>query len=326
MSRTAFTLAPLLLLACAPSGTLVIASEGATLRSEDSAFVLVIPAGALPEDTRVSIRALPTDEWPRATGRAAPIGAVYAIEPEGLILDEDAWGAFVFDTSPGALTAADGSDTVASAYLRTPARTSPAPATRTIHLADGRTAVIATLYELGTCWASAITVDTGGLEVRSLSLSMRIDADAASHAVGEEWLVADAELTSDDTLAVVRREVWTSLARGAADAALVEPSGGPATRTWDATHDQELGLHPFELFDREPTGREETIGIALDVVPITLDPNVPLAPVVSPLPGWTCTGPGSSGSLFVGVDAVSGASSGTVRLGVARELGAPTCE
>lgn len=312
------------LAACGPAGPLVLASEGATLTSEDGAFVLVLPPGALREDTHVSIRRLAEDEWPRSTRRAAPIGEVYAIEPAGLALRRQAWAAHVFDAAPGALSAPGGDDTVAAGYVRTPEGGSRAAvATRTVHLTDGRAAIVATVLELGVHWASSTSVDTEGEEPRNLHLSARLDAEAGAHAVGEPWRVSGAQLSSDAVITLLRRDAWSAVT-SAASPPFVAPLA-PA-RTWER-YDAALGLHPLELFGARD-GQSDAVSELTNLAPVTLEAGESFVPLVDPLPGFSCTASGASGGarLFVGVDVVSGASSGTVRLGLARELGGASCD
>jgi hypothetical protein len=200
----------------------------------------------------------------------------------------------------------------------------PAPVTRTVLLADGRVAIIGTLYDLGVHWTGE---RAPGAERALVTLSARLDADAGEHALDERWLASATALFADEPLALVGREVRATVA--AASAPDVEPLvvDGWTARTWDATYDRELGLHPWEIFGVASEGRSETVASFEDRAPITVGPDTPLDPFTTASPGWTCAASGGAeGSLWLGVDVVSGASAGgTVRTGIVREIGAARC-
>ncbi|MCZ7682912.1 MAG: hypothetical protein M5U28_30565 [Sandaracinaceae bacterium] len=320
--RRALALA-LALTAC-ESGPVIVAEEGGVVESPDGVLRLVLPPGALPRDTVVTIRVLTEDEWPvNAPSRFTRIGEVYAIEPGGLELLEDAY-AVVFPPDPSILDGEAGA-LIASAYQWSP-RTelvAPAPATRTWRLADGRIAVVGTLYELGTTWVGDKVT---GAERALTTLHASIAGAAGEHAAGEEWRADALALTAGATHVLFEREVTASVISTDADAALV-PSGveGASVVRWDATLDPALGLHAFEVFGVEGARTEARI-TAGTRQPVTLEPDVPLAPAVDPLPGWRCdAASGEDQRLFLGVDVVTGASSGVVTVGVAQELGAARC-
>lgn len=320
--RRALALA-LALTAC-ESGPVIVAEEGGVVESPDGVLRLVIPPGALPRDTVVTIRVLTEEEWPvNAPSRFTRIGEVYAIEPGGLELLEDAYAVVI--PPDASILDGEGGALIASTYQWSP-RTelvSPAPATRTWRLADGRVAIVGTLYELGTTWVGD---KVPGAERTLTTLHAAFGAAIGEHAVGEEWRADALSVTSDASHVLFEREVTASVISTGTDAALV-PSGveGASVVRWDATLDPVLGLHAWEVFGVEGPRTEARL-TAGDRQPITLEPDVPLAPAVDPLPGWRCdASSGEDPRLFLGVDVVTGASSGVVTVGVAQELGAARC-
>ena len=140
----------LLLLGCSnETGTPVDASVGATLTSADGALTLVIPPGALPRDASISIEVIEESDWPvMAPGRFERPAPVYRIEPAGLELVDDAY--VVFTPTRPELLASDAGDVLAVHYSWGPTdeKVRPADRSRTVFLADGRIAVVATVFEL----------------------------------------------------------------------------------------------------------------------------------------------------------------------------------
>ena len=81
-----------------------IGAAGGTARSADGLFEIIVAAGALTEDTEISITPVATAEVPSDISATDPISTVYAVEPDGLTFGGD--GAIVhyhFDTTPGVL-------------------------------------------------------------------------------------------------------------------------------------------------------------------------------------------------------------------------------
>jgi hypothetical protein len=73
-----------------PPGTLIKASEGGTLASEDGSFKLEIPAGALASDTEISCQVLPKEDWPAEVAKMEPVGDLHQCLPEDLALAKPA--------------------------------------------------------------------------------------------------------------------------------------------------------------------------------------------------------------------------------------------
>lgn len=65
---------------------MVRAEEGATLTSSNGKVTLEIPAGALGEDTEISLSLIPEEDWTDDTRAWEPVGSVYRLEPDGLEL------------------------------------------------------------------------------------------------------------------------------------------------------------------------------------------------------------------------------------------------
>ena len=313
------------LTACAPEPTPILASEGGVVTSEDGVLTLVLPPGALPRDTPVSIRVLPEAEWPlSAPGRFMRIGEVYRVEPGGLELAEDAY-AIVRPPDPSVLRGAE-DDLVPSFYLYSPRedKVSPAPATRTLHLADGRIAIVGTLYELGDHWVGDRV--PGAERMVLPALHVELAASAGERTTWTSWSVETLAIRADATHALFGREAWTAVVHGAASGLVPEGSGITATRTWDAPGARAFGLHPYEVFGiGAGAARSEHRLTASDLEPVTLEPGAPLSPLVDPLPGFRCDAASEEVDTWAGVDVVTGASSGVVTVGVAHQLGPATC-
>lgn len=311
----------LALLGCQPSGTLVTAAEGGTVTSADGALTILFAPGALPEDARVSIERLAEADWPvDAPGRFERVGEVYAVEPAGVTLQEDAYLVQRFESRPAALRAAEGEGLAVHYLVTADGTVRPAPATRTITMADGRVAVVATLFELGQAHWTGERVP--GADRALVQLATRIEAPAGARGLEAPWRWSAGALHVDAPLTTVGHDLRVSAA-GVAPAVAPVLEEAEAWR-WDATRDAELGLHPWEAFAAGPAERTEAIALRSDRTPAELSPDAP-HPLASPLPGWTCEAAGEA-TLFAGVDVVTGASSGTVRVGAVREIGVARCE
>jgi hypothetical protein len=75
----------------------VRAVEGSTMASTNNRVSLEIPAGALPEDTEISISEVAEDEWPEAIRELEPEGKVLRLDPNGLEFSEPATIKFRID-------------------------------------------------------------------------------------------------------------------------------------------------------------------------------------------------------------------------------------
>lgn len=308
----------LLTLGCESSGTRIIAAEGGRVVSDDGTLTLFFPPGSLPEDTNVSIRAIEESAWPvAAPGRFERIGDVYRVQPE-LILASDAYAILEVPTVPAILQTDAGEDVFAVHYLHDGEFVQPAPATRTVYLADGSVAIIATIQDLGVHW---IGERIPGADL--VQLGARFTADTGAHDAGLEWRWTQGSIRSDLPLDILRRTVRASVNTSGSPAIIPIADDG-VVRTWDATWDAEFGLHPFEALGRA-SGDEAVVSFE-DPIPATVNSLSPIDPLRDPLPGWTCSGTGSAGgTLFAGVDVVTGASAGVMTAGVIREFGEASC-
>lgn len=312
-------------IACEGTGVLVSAERGGVVSSEDGALSIVFPPGALEADTRVAIRVLPESEWPvDAPSRFALIGPVYQVEPAGLELRGDA---YAITTPPDvrALRSDTEGELFAVHYLYSPRdeRVRPAPATRTLHLADGRVAIVGTLYELGTHWVGD---RVPGADRTLPALRARVSALAGEHAAASEWRIDSVSLQSDLPHTLFRRDVMAIVWPHAVPSAL--RTQGPASAVWelwDGAPHEEFGLHPHQVFGLGPLAADESRSRVSEFEPVLLD-GAALDPAFPELPGWRCTATDDAGAdLWVEVDVVTGASEGVVTVGVARELGRATC-
>jgi YVTN family beta-propeller protein len=68
----------------------VSAADGGKVASPDGKITLEIPPGALPRDTRVTVRVVPPGEWTENVQALGPRGPVYSVEPDGLKLNKPA--------------------------------------------------------------------------------------------------------------------------------------------------------------------------------------------------------------------------------------------
>lgn len=312
-----------LMTACKPSGTVITTAGGGAVATEDGAFTLVLPPDALARDTAISVRALSYGEWPvDAPANFTRIAGVYQIEPAGLELAADAY-AIVRPPDPSLLIDETG-EVLAAHYQWSPrdTRVRPAPVTRSIRLADGRVAIVGTLYELGTHWVG----DRVPGEDRTLTtLRARVDAAAGERSVGETW-IARAALEADVPHTLFERGASAAvLSRGAAPSALV-PDGSGALRTWDATYDPDLGLHAWEIFAGMPAERTEVRMLLSDRTPVELDGGAGLDPFIDPLPGFRCEAATEAPvDLWIELDVITGASEGVAIVGLTRELGPASC-
>jgi len=312
----------LLLGACAsPEGTPIVAAEGGTVTSDDGVLTLILPPGALPSDATVTIR--PTTDWPvEAPERFDPLAPVYAIEPEVELL-EDAY-IIVRPPDPAALRGPHGDAFVAHySFGWSDAKVRPSAHSRTVHLADGRAAVVADVFELGLHW---IGDGVPGADRSIPRLAVDVVMVDGPREVGAELRLSRLALWSDLPHSLFSREVFASAAGPVGEPASPLAWDDGVTRTWDATTDEVQLLHAFELFDLGVDAREERMAIHQDLEPVELSAEAPLDPLVEPLPGWRCDGATDpSTRLFVGVDVVTGASAGVARVGAVRELGPAAC-
>ncbi len=306
---------------CAPSPNVTVA-EGGTVSSADGAFRIFFPPGAVAEDTVVSIDVLPEAEWPvDAPGRFVRIGDVYRVTPRQALV-EDAYAIIELDAVPDALRSPSGR-VLAVHYVYDGERVRPAPATRTTYFADGRVALVGTLFDLGDQWFGE---RVPGPDRSIMQVTARLDAEAGAHSPDSEWRWRQAGLYAENPVMILGTDVRaTVVPSGETTLAPLLDMG--TERTWDARWDESLGLHPTQLFGGSPEPRTETLVTHRDPIPYVLTETTPRDTLTDPLPGWSC-GAASAGdaTLFGGVDIVTGASTGTLTAGVVVEFGAASCQ
>ncbi|UCG53873.1 MAG: hypothetical protein JSV32_04490, partial [Dehalococcoidia bacterium] len=66
------------------------ASEGGILASNDDKIIVEIPGGALPGDTKITVRELAEEDWSEDIRALGPLSHVYRLEPDGLELIQPA--------------------------------------------------------------------------------------------------------------------------------------------------------------------------------------------------------------------------------------------
>lgn len=305
--------------ACAPPTSRVTAAEGGWVRSEDDRFALFFPPGALDRDIDVSIERIGEDAWEvGAPGRFRRVSDVYRVSPRRA-LARDAYAVLELAAVPEVLRTAAGDRVLGAHYVWDGEDVRPAPYTRAYYFADGRVGLVATLFELGDHWFAE---RVPGAERALVALSVAIDAAPD----GGAWRWSRGALHADEALAILGSEVRAAAVSDDGAAAVVPVVEGGTSRTWDARWDEELGLHPFELFGGRAGARREVIARAADPRPFELGPSAPRAPLADPLPSWRCEGTSAAeATLFGGLDVVTGASRGTMTAGLLVELGRAAC-
>ncbi len=76
------------------------AGDGGTITSADGVFTLTIPAGALSEDTDLTVRAVPADALPAEVSALSPTSLVYDVQPDGLTFSSPVVLAFHWPSAP----------------------------------------------------------------------------------------------------------------------------------------------------------------------------------------------------------------------------------
>lgn len=161
-----------------PSTVRINAAEGGRVQSPDGIFTLIVPPGAIAEDTDFSITIVPRADWPAELAAMTPIGEVYDVQPTGLTFSEPAIGLFEWSDVPAAgLVTSDGVATLDVLSVSDAGILEVTSHAVTHYFADG-------------------SVKLGGL-IDHLSLktaysplsafSVRVDADAGEHVVGVPW-------------------------------------------------------------------------------------------------------------------------------------------
>ncbi len=79
------------------------AATGGELTSADGVLTLIVPEGALEENTEISIRIVPEQEWSEAVSDLEPASAVYDVQPDGLQFAVPAQLRFEWSDVPDAL-------------------------------------------------------------------------------------------------------------------------------------------------------------------------------------------------------------------------------
>jgi len=294
---------PALAEAALPARATVRASEGGMIRSEDGAFFLYVPAGALAADTELSVELVPRDRWAPETLASEPVGSVYDVQPDGLTFLSPAYGVQTFAARPAELVAADGSSILAVHRTRTASGVVEAAPSTTVELA-GAFGVIGELAHLSSHWATAEGLD--GTQV-----SVRVRATAGMRAVRAPWYVEEVRFQGSDGVALPLATHARSGVVSAGSSNVMPLAGVPLRRGDQEMHDILLaGFGVWAPLDRPFLGAR--VEGSAGTLPFSLTPT----------PGWVCESPGDATGRLI----VSGAATGAaVHLEFLLEIGSPTC-
>lgn len=250
------------------SGTLISAAEGGEVTSADGAFKLVVPAGSLAEDTRITITAVPQDDWPAQTADLPPVSEVYDIAPDGLEFSIPALA--VHTLAADALRAGDALRVVAHEMVGDDGALEQAARSR-IYVTDTRTVITSEIPHTSSHWAadrgSRLTVD---LDVQP---SYAINAQVAPRSIVVEspkplqlfrYWIRGIVPTGQTTLVSVVHDGW-----------MQDPAVGRDVPDLVWTYIQRIGAFAT--------------------------PSAPFS-VEAPLPTWRCATAGP-GRLYVGFEA-----------------------
>jgi hypothetical protein len=131
------------------SSALIRAAEGGTVAASDGIFSLIVPPGALAEDTVIEVRVLPRAEYPAALVDSTLPTEVYRVEPDGLQFSLPATAEYRYPSLPA--WAGEGETYVfpMALALQGDGRTLTVPAAvHFSHLADGTYTVRAEVRHL----------------------------------------------------------------------------------------------------------------------------------------------------------------------------------
>ena len=293
------------------------------MTSPDGLFTIFFPPGALPVDTEITMEPIGPADWDVDTpSNFELLGEVYRVRP-AIALSGTAWAILQIPVVPDYLRTADGADVMTAHFVYTGEKVRPAPSTRTIYLADGRAVMVARILDIGDHWTGELVPGVGRELVQ---LAVHLDAEAGPHDTGAEWRWTAGSIQADPALSVLSRETRVAVAHFAAAPTVVPIEDMGVAQTWDATWDDDLGLHVWEALGLHPDTRSETVVTFENRMPFLLEVGAPVDPLSDPLPGWTCPSAGADeGTLFIGVDVVTGASDGATVIGAVREIGPASC-
>lgn len=247
----------------APSSVRISAAEGGVARSPDGAFTLIVPPGALAQDTDVSIAVVPRDEWPAEIAATDPVGEVYDVRPDGLAFVTPAFAVHHFDARPSELSASDGAAIFAVHHARSSDGAVEAIETRTISWPDGSVSAIAALSHLSHHWTSAKHED--------VQYAADLDCRSGPHNVGSEWSCSRVTTYATGNVSA-RVSTFAEVMWPVGDSAGVVPVVPPGANV-------EMGAHPYR--DRYLRHRATAPATPLDyAVGVAFD--------AMPLPSWAC--------------------------------------
>lgn len=299
MRKLLLALVPWVVAACGddggdgPSDALISAAEGGEVASADGAFKLVVPPGALAEDTRISITLVPEAEWPAQTAEHPPVSSVYELEPDGLAF---ATPARVMHTLAGsdALRRGDEIMIAAHAMVSSDGALEIAPHT-SIRIDADQAIVVAEVSHTSRHWASESIV------------TVRVDID-----LGEEYPIGGHMSTSSIVLSATEPRSFPVLTVFAATPNQQSTVVPVAHEGWRSAEWNSMSV--FQPY--VSTSVERHLGFAAPSSPLELD---------TPLPAWACT---SAGTGFVYFGMMSGRGdkpSGPAPFDILMVLGSTRC-
>lgn len=200
-----------------------VGPAGGSLAAPDGIFRLIVPPGALLEETELMLRVLPSAEWPEETSGAAPLAGVYELGPEGLAFEVPAFAVHRFASRPAELAGDDGELPLAIHLSRAADGTLEAVDTTTAY-GEAGVAVIGELAHLSVHWTVSPTPFPGG------RWAFSVEMPTHDHEVGSTLAPISVHINADETADIgevgmsaysTHAEVWAPIAH---------PGWGPATQ------------------------------------------------------------------------------------------------
>lgn len=256
---------------------------GGSLAAPDGIFRLIVPPGALDAETELTLRVLPSAEWPSETTAAPPLAGVYEVGPEGLAFEVPAFAVHRFASRPARLAGADDELPLAMHVSRAADGTLDAVDSTTAY-GEAGVAVIGELTHLSVHWAAAdyVAVDGRLVGVGGLRLAM----PAGPFEVGSTLAPTSVLATGTDTAVGVSMTAYSS------NAEVWTPTAHPGWMLSEAS--TSLPSLVAELFGVTPMGpvTRNSPTTTLDIVGDT-----PLPP---PYPSFTCLRAGEANVSVAG--------------------------
>jgi hypothetical protein len=261
-----------------PVETIVrVGPAGARIVTDDGAFELRIPAGALSSEVDITIRTLGAAAWPAETSTAPPVGSVYELLPDGLTFEQPIQ--VVHRTTAATLGGGSTGNLQAASHVsRSSAGALERAPTTTAYRRSGAAAIVGEIQHFSVHWATLET-DLG-------ALSLEVERDtSAERFVGEPFGVSGVTLLAS---APGSHALDVVLGAHTLEPFILAPV---VHETWAySTGPGALADVLFAAFETEllpaAAGRSAEI-------PVTLEGQVPL-PLEHSLPSFDCVAVGES--------------------------------